>query len=272
MSEFALFDKALEEYNRQTEPCTEDSCDVCPHTETVNERGVYVCMECGQEISQKISHEKEWRFYGQGDNKHGSDPNRVQMRKIEAKNIFKDVENLGFSESIVNKANQIYIQVTKGGIFRGASRKAMVFACIFHAFKLAEKPQSHETLMKIFSLDKNVALKGLKYVNLNAPKNSKIRTTYITPQHLISETMDLFQATPAQKQEVIDLYEKVRHKTNRLSRPRPQSVSAAIIYHWICQKGKDIELKQFAKKVNLSELTINRIAKDIASILQESQA
>lgn len=273
MSDFSLFNQALEEYKKtkvtdEEVKSEEESSTGCFHNNIISEKGVNVCVDCGEEVQNNITHEKEWRYYGQSDTKHSSDPNRVQMRKIEERSIFKDVENLGFSESIISKANKIYAQVTQGKIFRGNSRKAIVFACVFHAYKMSEKPQSHERLIQIFNLTRKIGLKGLKYVNLYAPKESKIRTTYITPKNLVNELMTKFSASEEQTQEVIQLYEKIKNKSSRLNRSRPQSVASGLVYYWICKKGKDITLKEFAKKVILSELTINKIAKEITDVLE----
>jgi transcription initiation factor TFIIIB Brf1 subunit/transcription initiation factor TFIIB len=277
MSEFILFDQVLEEYKKikisDDDNVSTDSEDLsgktisCSHENIINEKGTSVCVDCGEEIQYESTHDKEWRYYGQGDTKHVSDPNRVQMRKSEERSIFKDVENLGFSDNIVAKANKIYAQVTQGKIFRGNSRRAIVFACIFHAYKVSGKPQSHERLIKIFNLNRKTGLKGLKYVNLYAPKDSKIRTTYISPINLVEEILEQFSATKEQKQEVIELYEKIKNKSSRLNRSRPQSVSSGLVFYWTCLKGKNISLKDFAKKVMLSELTINKIAKEIAEVL-----
>ena len=79
--------------------------------------------------------------------------------------------------------------------------------------------------------------------------------------------MDKFSATPEQKLEVINLYNQIKNKSSRLNRSRPQSVGAGIVYYWICSKKKDITLKQFTKKVSLSELTVNKIAKEIADVI-----
>lgn len=271
MSEFDLFNHALEEYKKTTSNEEDEETVLetnCYHENVINEKGVSVCIDCGEEIQHRITHDKEWRYYGQSDTKHSSDPNRVQMRKNEERSIFKDVENLGFSESIIAKANKIYAQVTAGKIFRGNHRKAIVFACVFHAYKISGKPQSHERLIQIFDLNRKDGLRGLKYVNLYAPKESKIRTTYITPINIVDEIMEKFSATKDQKQEVVDLYEKIKNKSSRLNRSRPQSVASGLVFYWICMKGKEITLKDFAKKVILSELTINRIAKEISEVLE----
>jgi transcription initiation factor TFIIIB Brf1 subunit/transcription initiation factor TFIIB len=270
MSEFILFNQALKQFEQtqvlETPKPSIDSS--CSHTNTISEKGIEVCVDCGEEIHHKIDNAKEWRYYGQGDTKHVSDPTRVQMRKTEDRNIYKDVENLGFSESIVSKANKIYIEVSKGKILRGNSRKALVFACIFHAFKLSGRPQCHDNLINIFGLSKKTGLRGLKQVNLNAPKTLKIQTTYITPVNLIGEILTQFSATKEQEDEVIKLYNSIKNKSSRLNRSRPQSVASAVVYFWIRLKKKEITLKEFAKRVTLSELTINKIAKEIADVLE----
>ena len=247
MSNFELFDTALCEFNKIKD---EDSDDeeikgeedidllTCKHSNLSNDNGIISCLDCGKELEKNMFHEKEWRYYGQSDNKRSSDPNRVHLRKLEERTIFKDVENMGFGDKIVALANQIYTQVTKGQIFRGNSRKAIIFGSIFHSFKLSGKPQSHD-----------------------------IHTTYITPANLIDDIMDKFRATDAQKNEVIEIYNKIKNKSSKINRSRPQSISAGITYYWVSTKNIDISLKDFAKKVELSELTISKIAKEIAEVL-----
>jgi transcription initiation factor TFIIIB Brf1 subunit/transcription initiation factor TFIIB len=284
MSEFELYKEALNEYEKKTYPITpilkydededEDGRDVkckttCSHNNTTNEKGIEVCTDCGEEITKKIEHTKEWRYYGQSDSRHSSDPNRVQIRKSEDRTIYKDVENMSFSDKIVSSANKIYFQVTQGKIFRGNSRKAIVFACIFHSYKLSGKPQSHEKLIDVFNLNRKTGLKGLKHVNLFAPKDSSIRTTYITPINLVEEIMDKFSATQKQKEDVVKLYHQIKNKSSKLNRSRPQSVASGLVYYWICKEKKDITLKQFIKKVDLSELTVNKIAKEISEVIGE---
>ena len=110
MTDFALYEEALEEYNNnKISNKTNNKKNTCQHNDIVTENDVTSCLECGEQIQRTIMHEKEWRFYGHTDSKRSSDPNRVQMRKSEERNINKDVENMGFSETIVTTANEIYI-------------------------------------------------------------------------------------------------------------------------------------------------------------------
>ena len=264
-SDFKLFEEALNKY--EIKNISNKVKKSCSHPEIITENNITSCIKCGEEINQQIMHEKEWRYYGPSDSKRSSDPNRVQIRKSDERNIYKDVQNMGFSETIINKANELYLQVTKGQIYRGNSRKAIIFACIFHSYKLSGNHQTPENLIKLFGLNRKNGLKGLKIVNVNIPKNSEIHTTYITPEHLINDIMNKFSANNEQKNEVISLYSKIKNRSSKLNRSRPQSVAASLTYYWICQKKIDISLKDFAKKVNLSELTINKNAKEVASVL-----
>ena len=268
MSEFKLFNKTLEKYNINNEKNEKKNIEnICNHINMIVENGKNTCIDCGEEIERTISHDKEWRYYGSSDSKRNNDPNRVQIRRNDDRNIFKDVNNMGFSDKIIDMANKIYNETTNGKIYRGNSRKAIIFACIFHSYKLYDSPQSHEKLIRMFSINKKSGLKGLKYVNLNASKDSKIHTTYITPQNLISDIMDYFSANKEQKKEVENIYILIKNKSSKLNRARPQSIASGLVFYWICKKKIKITIKDFAKKVNLSELTISKIIKEISMIL-----
>lgn len=271
MSEFSLYQQALEAYeqlnqHKQLElaQTTVNEEKTCQHNNVIDDKGVFVCVDCGEEVQQELT---EWQVYLQNENRRSAkDPNRIQIRKVEERNIFKDVETLSLSESVVSQGNRIYNEVTKGKIFRGDSRRAIVFACIFHAFKILGIPQSHENLMRAFRLKRRAGLRGLKYVNIYAPKNSEVRTTQITPKFLIEEIMSQFSANKQHIQEVFDIYEEIKNTSSKINRSRPQSTASGLVFYWIQLRSKNITLKEFAKKVGLSEMTISKISKEIAEI------
>lgn len=266
MSEFELFDQLL--------PTTEilkpkhiEKC-VCKHENRAEHGGIMSCLDCGEEVGKNIAHGKEWRYYGQMDTRHKSDPSRCQMRKTENKSILNDVEGLGFSDRIVNTANNIYTRVTSGRIHRGNSRKAIIFACIFHSYKICGNPQSCDTLIGVFNLNRKDGLRGLKYINLNMPKEDTIiKNVHITPVNLIEEIMNKFSASVEQKREVVEIYNKIKDKPGKLNRARPQSIAAGITYYWISANDKKISISDFITKVGLSELTIMRIAKEVEELI-----
>ena len=69
------------------------------------------------------------------------------------------------------------------------------------------------------------------------------------------------------KDEVLELYEKIKNKSTVINRSRPQSVASGLVRYYILLKRKDIPMNEFRSKVELSELTINRIVKEIEKIL-----
>jgi hypothetical protein len=241
----------------------------CMHPDVSNDNGIVSCTECGLELQKIVSYEKDWRYYGSDDTRKNSDPNRCHIRKIEDKSIFKDVETFGFSEKVVNMANDIYTEVTKGKIYRGNSRKAIIFGCIFHSIKIHGKMYSCEALRSIFKLDKKIILKGLKHVNLNSPKNGTIVNRYVTPIELVNEYITKFAHSKEDIESIVDIYEKIKNKSSMINRSRPQSVASSIIYYHFSKKfgANNFAVKDFIKKIKLSELTVNKINKEIVRIL-----
>ena len=70
----------IEEYTRLNE---KDITEICLHKNIINENGIESCTDCGIEIYKELSLEPEWRFYGENDSKHSSDPSRCHIRKME---------------------------------------------------------------------------------------------------------------------------------------------------------------------------------------------
>ena len=226
-----------------------------------------VCLDCGHEFKDDIKYDKEWRFYGSNDTRHTTDPNRCHMRKSTDKSIQKDVGGLGFSDRIIDVANGIYTQVTDGKIYRGSTRRAIIFACVFHAYKLDNNPQSCDHLITTFNLTKKNGLKGLKFVHLYSTKEKQIHRSYITVENIITEIMSKFNAGSEDVRKIINIYHKIKNKSQLINRARPQSVAAGIIRYYCLQNKKDIDSHKFKSVVNLSELTINRICKEIERVL-----
>ncbi len=277
MDAFDIFDELEKQVETEEIPSeaisdnTNENVGNCQHKNILNEAGTFLCGECGLELSKVLSYEKDWRYYGSDDTRKNSDPNRCHIRKHEDKSIFKDVENLGFSEKVVNMANDIYLQVTKGKIYRGNSRKAIIFGCVFHSIKLNNngKPYTCDNLCDIFKLDRKIILKGLKHVNLNAPKTSEIRNKTATHIDLIDDYMNKFNIPVSEKESIIDMYENLKNKSGMINRSRPQSVTSSLIYYYLCKKkgSNNVNINDFVKKVKLSKLTIDKISKEIQKIL-----
>jgi DNA-binding Lrp family transcriptional regulator len=123
-------------------------------------------------------------------------------------------------------------------------------------------------LIEIFEINRKIALKGLKYVNLNISKDNNFKGFQINTEHLIKEILDKFSANDKQIEEVIEIYNYIKDKSVLLNRSRPQSVACGLVRYYTLKKNPEISMDYFRSKVNLSELTINKIVKEIFRILE----
>ena len=246
--------------------------DTCPHAVTVIEGVNKICTDCGSEIEKVQTFEREWRCY---DTDSKRNPARCIARKTDAMIIFKDLENMGIGEHVISVANEIYVQVTKGQIKRGkSSRKAIIAACLFHAYNRLGFPKSCDALREMFkdaTLLKSDFLHGFKHVALNIDKATGMHTTYITPQDIIYELMGILNSTQEQRDSAIKFYEELEPYSRLFKESRPQSVAAGVVFHYITNKITEgqtsMTLKEFSAKVKISELTIGKIRNEISRIL-----
>jgi len=253
----------VDEYSQLNE---KDITEICLHKNVINDNGLESCADCGIEIYKELSLEPEWRFYGDSDSKHSSDPSRCHIRKVDEKNIFKDIEKYNFPFAIREGANIAYIEVTNGKIRRGNYRRAIIFACIFNAYKDQGCPQNPEVLREKFELTKKEVSKGLTYYNLNK-KDKKKKPIYISPVSFIPPVMAKFNANDIHIEKVNDLYNKIHNRSKLLNRSNPQSVISGLVYYYFKLIGGNITSLNFSKMVKLSDITISRISKDISRIL-----
>jgi transcription initiation factor TFIIIB Brf1 subunit/transcription initiation factor TFIIB len=248
----------------------EDVTEICLHKNSTNNNGVEVCSDCGIEIYTELNLEPEWRYYGDNDSKHSSDPSRCHIRKNDDKNIFKDIEGYDFSRDICVETNANYLDVTKNQIRRGNYRKAIIFACVFNAYKNQGYPKDPEELKEKFGLTKKEASRGLTFYNLN--KTDKKRAPiYISPVSFIPRIMQKFKANDHHISCVTELYNKIHNRSKLLNRSNPQSVISGLVYYYFRLIGGNIICSKFSKMVKLSDITISRISKNISEILKTTE-
>ncbi len=268
MSEFVLFEEALKGYKESKKTSKSVTTKKgCEHDSTIEDKGVKLCCDCGMEIKREINYDKEWRYYGKSDTKNSKDPNRVQLRKEDDKNIFKDVRGMNFKDKIVSDANDLYKKTTKGKIKRGKSRKSIIFACVYEAYSQNGNVQIPSNLIQIFNISRKEGLSGRKFLELHLPKRLQ-KHNQITPIHLIRDIMSKFDASEEQIEQVITIYKSVENKHTKLNRARPQSVAAGLTYYWFVKNKIHINIKEFSSKVKLSELTISKICGIIDELLE----
>uniref|UniRef100_A0A6C0I558 Transcription factor TFIIB cyclin-like domain-containing protein n=1 Tax=viral metagenome TaxID=1070528 RepID=A0A6C0I558_9ZZZZ len=247
-----------------------DNSEFCDHQNIVKQNDKEVCLECGIEVSQQLSLEPEWRYYGENDSRHFTDPNRCQIRKIEDKGIHKDIETMNFKPDIIEEANKLYNMITSGTIRRGNFRKSVIFACIFNACKYKGVPVSSDELQDKFKLTKKDISTGLKFFNLKGRDISEIKekkSINISPVIFIPRIMKKFNSNQYHIDKVNELYNMIQNKSSLINRSNPQSVISGLVFYYCRLIGKNITCSKFSNIVNLSDITVSRISKNISDIL-----
>jgi hypothetical protein len=243
----------------------------CKHTNTIDSDGSIICVDCGENVKEdNVCEEAEWRYYGSNDNVEASDPSRCQYRKVIDKGITKDLTDLGFSNDIAEKANELYLIVTNGEIKRSNYRKGIMFACVFHSFIELGKPQTTEYLRKVIKITKRNISKGFTYYGLQMPKDKRENYVYITAEHYIPKILKELRVTDDHIENVLNLYKKLKNKSYLLNTSNPQSIGSGFVYYYLKKIKSDlITPTQFGNMdiVNLSEITITRIANEIEDII-----
>ncbi len=255
-------------------------CEPCSHEQTINENGIDICIDCGIALYDKLTHEAEWRYYGENDNQHSFDPSRVQYRKVVDKGVKKDLEKIDLPQQVIELADILYSKVTHGDIKRSKLRKGIIFACVLYAYNQLGNPKTSQELQKIFNgnvdvdendndetyIKKKNISKGIIYFKKRMPKEETINH-YITAEHYIPEVLEKFNIKAEHASNIIELYKNLKNKSSVINRRNPKSVSCGIVFYYLKRLNLDITASKFGKLVNLSEITINNITSEIEDII-----
>ena len=258
---FELFHLLNHDIDKKEEKTTDTTG--CSHSDLIYERYTTICRVCGMITGNNLnmSHVTDSSCYGSS--------SRVHVRRMKEKSIFKDIKGYNFDKDIINIANDIYNQITNNKIFRGRSRKSIIYACILYAYRMKGVTVNTTNILQLFQINKKSGLSGMRYLNMNINENSTYKLSHnkhLSPINIIKNVMKTFNASDDDINEVINLYHTIENKSSKINRSRPKSIANSLIYYWIKEKGKDIDISFFSSKVNMSELTINKLVKEISDI------
>lgn len=242
----------------------------CLHGETIIVNGAEVCSECNIVIKENPVVNADSRYYGSNEQKFSKDPTRTHKRKTEQRSIIKDVEGMDFPESIIAKANESYQQVIGDKIYRGAKRKAIIVACIYHAYYDQGEPRTSDEISAKFGIKKKSVKEGFEKYGDKFPSTN---TKYIQPRDLIRRVMIDTKIDFCHLGKIYKLCDFLENKSELLNRSSPQSVAAAIVYFYLCLEPEykqelGIDKSSFAKANNLSDITILKLGKEILALSQ----
>jgi transcription initiation factor TFIIIB Brf1 subunit/transcription initiation factor TFIIB len=238
----------------------------CAHDDVIREKGTSICRDCGIELYQEISHEQDWRYFGDQD-RNTTDPTRCQYRKAAEKGIKKNLEKKGFPPDVCELADYLYYTITKGDITRNTLRRGLELTCTYEAYKILKRPQTADTLQKKFGEDKKVMSRGITYYGLHCPREF-FEYENISAKHFIPEVMAKFNVKQEHVEAVIKLFEIIKDHCRAVNTSNPQSAAKALVYYYLRRKGCNIHPVKYGKIVGLSDVIVMRISGEISSVLK----
>lgn len=236
----------------------EETEGVCPHTSFEAGPGGKVCTLCG-----KIIFGLDYSF---DRNEEGS---RCQYRTVTIRSI-DDVfhkNTIEISECMMDKVDEKYRAIVKFEKVRGKSRDALVAICLMFCLRREGDNRTLDDMKRMFFVSrKDLSSSLYKYYKI-FPED---RTVYLHPEDLVKRILILQNTTLVYEDSIKKMCTMLKNKSKLINRSTPQSVASAVTFIYLKprleKQGKYLDKKEFAKRVFLSEITIDKIVKEITNL------
>jgi transcription initiation factor TFIIIB Brf1 subunit/transcription initiation factor TFIIB len=243
----------------------------CEHTSTIVDGNKKICNACGCEVDV-IDHEAEWKY-------HGSNAKSARCTRFrepdKGSNIRKIFEDNRISEDLVNeqcfkRCESKYREVVESQNVHGVKRKAIVAACLFHVFREDGIIRQIKELKTYFKLTNKQMLDGMTAYRVRFPES---RTINITTSSIVKRNIEILKIDKVHEAPLLDIVAKIEAANAEITRSSPTSIAPAIIYVYLScitpqyKASLGITKQSFAGLMGLSEITIGKLSKTIAGIL-----
>jgi transcription initiation factor TFIIIB Brf1 subunit/transcription initiation factor TFIIB len=244
----------------------------CDHSSTFDGDSVSICKECGTQLDY-LDFQPEWRYYGTADNRINKDPSRCHKNKENLKGgidkVFQDAKLTHLPLAIRKSTENKYRTIVGDETVRGKGRKAIVAACLMYSYREEGDVRTSDEIRLLFDLGKQDMSTGIFRYH-SSFKEDRIKP--IRPTDLLRRIMNIVKIDMSHYKNIMNIARRLEKRDILLNRSSPQAVASAIIYLYI---SMNIELKKsigfnkikFASDVKLSELTITKLVKRAAAIL-----
>jgi len=183
---------------------------------------------------------------------------------VPEKSIREDLRNIDVSENVKIKANEIYNRL-QCSTKRGKRRKLLLFYCLYNAYNEFYIPIDPKILALKIGIKSGDITKSLSmFSELNT--GYKPQTMRITALEIIPEYCRIFNFEEDSISNVLDITKEILNKNPNLNNKKPQNVAAGIIVYFSIINGISFSKKELSKMLNLSEVTINSMYKEVSNI------
>lgn len=206
------------------------------------------CIECGMECEQLF----------------GTEGPVHNAPKGNERSILKDMENIAVPDEIKIKAEEIFNKLN-ATTKRGNRRKQLVFFCIYNAYNELGYPQDPKQIAILVGIKNSEMTKALSMCS-EAQTGYKPPSVQITALDLLPQYCENLGLRDDTVPDVIEFAMKILAIDTELNETFPQKVAAGILLYYATINGIKIDKKEYAKMIQLSEVTINSMYKQVARI------
>ena len=192
------------------------------------------------------------------------------------KTIKSDLEKIGFSDAIIKKAVELH-RNSQIGTRRGRRRKQTVFYYVFAAYNALGIPIEPKGLAERCGLKGTEISKAMSRCSpdgFSAPNIVVWSPVEYIPEcyNMILKKTDIRIQFPENTLcDIIKMGTEVTQTEPNLLDQKPQTMAAAIVLYYLTIHGIQLNRKDYANLFKSSDMTINKIFKEVASAYNNSQ-
>lgn len=228
-----------------------DNNDTCPHNEVQTDDKRKICMDCGEILSEG------YLVVQPGNN--------MQKRKRTESSLYKDIPFF-ISSKTKEMTLEMYKVVVGINVFRNTFKRAILFACLHRASIICDEGMCFDDIMDLMNLKTHEASKGVNYVTTHIDKKSIYTIPLFTDEMSISAIISSLGVN-IDPNIVKQLFNIIKHRSDILNNSHYKSVVCGCIFFWIQMNNIPITIKQFIKKINMTELTIVKKYTAISAVI-----
>ena len=216
----------------------------CAH-EHLNEG---VCTTCGT-VCQQL---------------YGAEVPLYLATKGSERSILRDMDNIMIPDEIKIKAEEIFGKLNSA-TKRGNRRKQLVFFCIYNAYNESLLPQDPKQIAYVVGIKNSEMTKALSMFS-EAQTGYQPPAIHVTALDLLPKYCENLGLPTDMINDVLAFAQKVLNLDTELKETFPQKVAAGILLYYATTNGINLNKKEYAKMIQLSEVTINSMYKYIARL------
>lgn len=196
---------------------------------------------------------------------YGTEGPIYNMGRGSEKSIMKDMESIHVPDDIKLKAEEIFMKLNSA-TKRGQRRKQLVFFCIYNAYNEIGDPQDPRHIAGLVGIKNSEMTKALSMFS-EAQTGYKPPAIHVTAMDLLPKYCDSMGLSEETVKDVINFAQKILDRDPDLKETFPQKVAAGILLYYATTNGIIIKnKKEYAKMIQLSEVTINNMYKYISKL------